>query len=229
MADAFLDQPRDAGANQAGPARGWGQFLDRPHDVQVGLYGTCSAVICIALAYGGDHVPPDALRFLTDRWNSRNNPNTKGPRDFSLTLRLAYFYLALKMANRDDLLQLLAEVDTALRERVVNDLWLDWWISAGHHSQVGKEYTTAFVILAYALPVAAGKGGSIPDQAIRAARLLQHTLRNAEASDFAATRLILASIVSALPKREVSSATRDSCSHRTQKGRCLPPIFVTIR
>ena len=73
VADAFLGQlrqPSDEPERSLG-ARGWGQFLNRPGEDQVGLYGTCSGVIAIALTYGGHRVPMEALTFLCSRWRSR--------------------------------------------------------------------------------------------------------------------------------------------------------------
>jgi hypothetical protein len=188
LADGFLNEIRPVPGAQRQAA--WGQFLDKPGDTQVGLYGTCSGVIAVSLAYGGKQVPAEVVAFLRNRWLSRNDERTPGPRDFSLTLRLAYFYLALRIANIDELGPVVGDVQTELKARLVNDMWRDWVIDPQNRSATGGNYTTAFVVLSHTLPVLCVSGPPIPDYVISAARQLEQRLLASEFSDSVSARLV---------------------------------------
>jgi hypothetical protein len=206
LADGFLTEVRTA--RMEGPGlSGWGQFLNIPTTDQVGLYGTCSGMIVVSLAYGGARVPPNVVAFLAHRWNSRSNFGTKSPRDFALTLRLAYFYLALRISNIPTLGPMLGEVEAELQARQIGGLWQDWRIDAHSGSHTASEYTAAFVILAHTLPVMCA-GGAIPDQVPNAAERLQTRLQASEPRDAIGARVILAAIGSALPPSKVTRHTR---------------------
>src|SRR5262245_40561516 len=138
LADGFLREVRSAPVRGA-DLLGWGQFLNTPDSDQVGLYGTCSGLIVVSLAYGRARVSDNVIAFLEGRWEARANPGTKSPRDFALTVRLAYFYLALRIADIPGLGPMLAQVETELQVRQIGGLWRDWRIDAEQFSATGSE------------------------------------------------------------------------------------------
>ncbi|MBE0531587.1 MAG: hypothetical protein IH626_12220 [Rhodospirillales bacterium] len=196
MADAFLSQPR----HTENGAQGWGQFLNRHGDQQVGLYGTCAGVIVISLAYGGRRIPQEVIDYLSHRWVHRGDILTKGPIDFALTLRLAWFFLALKLADRAEFNNIVREVDVELQSRIVDDFWVDWQIGAQNRSQTASEYAAAIVILAYTLPLRGRNHELIPEFIKKAATRLQTRLKASEPSETPTIRVILSAIVAALPR-----------------------------
>jgi len=198
IADAFRANIRTVDHLRSG----WGQFVDSTAGRQVGLYGTCSATIAIAAAYPGS-LPERAVAYLEKLWLARDDLATEGPRYFSLTPRLAYFLLALRLSREPRLQLLIPAVEAeVLNRRAADNLFMDWYVSPAANSTTGKEFTTAVVILAYTL---SETYQPIPDFIRSAARALQLRVTGAHDPNITSRRLHMAAIARALPISELST------------------------
>lgn len=200
LADSFLNDLRPTGS---GRLAGWGQFVGQRAATQVGLYGTCAGVITIALAYGDDRIPPQAIDYLVELWEQRDSVATDGPRYFALTTRLAFFLLALHQAPIPSFTNILPEVDSALRDRLLHDGMIrSWQIDGTRRGATGDEFSTAMSILAHSL-TASGKA-DIPPEIRRAAEALQIRIEGSPPINAGVRKFCLAAVTTALEEQFVA-------------------------
>jgi hypothetical protein len=196
LADSFLKEQRAVEGHAE--FKGWGQFIGQTNRNQVGLYGTCAAVICVSLAYGYSRIPAPVVDYLASLWNDRNAPGTKGGRDFALTARRAFFLMALRQSRHPQLQAIASEADRELRERILSDgLLVGWQIDKSTKAATGNETATCVAILAYALT---GNKGDIPPEMQRAAAVLQQRLEGAPTSNSGLRKFSLCALCLALDR-----------------------------
>lgn len=201
LADSFLNDLRQTGSS--GSLAGWGQFVGQRAGTQVGLYGTCAGVVTIALAYGDDRIPQQAIDYLAELWEQRNSVGTEGPRYFALTNRLAFFLLALHQAHIKAFTKILPEADSALRDRLLQDGMIrSWQIDGTRRSLTGDEFSTAMSILAHSL--AASSKGDIPPEIRRAAEALQARIEGSPPVNVGVRKFCLAAVTTALDEQFVA-------------------------
>lgn len=168
LADVFLTDIRSHDATS-----GWGQYLRTPSR-QIGLYGTCSGIICVSLAYGGGRIPNEVVEFINKLWTSRSAPGSDGARNHSLTARCAFLVLALRLANDKRLRTTQEEATTDLLTRSNTDgLFKPWRVNDKDQSHASSEVATALALLAYTLAPARP---DLPNDLIRSATALQDRL-----------------------------------------------------
>ena len=133
---------------------GWGQFLNvsREHS-QIGLYGTGSGLLVRALAGRLQAGKPEANgRLLARWWTGRDDGSSQPSQYFAQTLRLAYLYLCIRIANTSPVAEIEAEVYTTLLSRQLNGgLWGNWWLSSELRDPTPRLFTSAIVLLSCGL------------------------------------------------------------------------------
>ncbi len=205
LADSFLRDLRPAGADST--QAGWGQFVGQKDGTQVGLYGTCAGSITVALAYGCGRIPEGAIAYLTELWQQRNNPGTDGQRYFALTARLAFFLMALRQSDHPSFAQFVGDVDSELRDRILDDgLFVGWQIDRKHRGETGDEFTTAIGILAFGLTVRARH--DVPPEIVRSAECLQTRIEGSPPPNVGVRKLYLAAVTTVLEKQQVTGKLR---------------------
>lgn len=152
LAHHFETQIEDVPDNPEGKA--WGQFLEveRRHH-QIGLYGTASGVIVLPLANRGSSAAVrQALKTLQFWWDQRQNTEQQPGQWFLQTLRVAYFYMALKCLNDDSAKSLRQDVARRLWDtQLSGGQWGNYWESKDEHDQTPQVLTTAVVIISFVI------------------------------------------------------------------------------
>jgi hypothetical protein len=199
LADAFLDDIRTDKLRKN--RSGWGQYL-RSTSRQIGLYGTCSGIICIALAHGGERVPDVVTQYVNDLWNTREQTGSEGAKNFSLTARCAFLVLALRLANDQRLRSTQEAVTQELLSRINSDgLFKPWQIGQSETSHASSEVATSIALLAFTL---APGGHRLSDDLIGSAKALQNRLEQPRSSNEGVQQLILLAAVLALGTGAIS-------------------------
>ena len=148
LADAFLGEVR---TDRQTTRSGWGQYL-RTSSRQIGLYGTCSGIICISLAHGGERVPDVVTQYVNETWNSRQQTGSEGAKNFSLTARCAFLALALRIANDKRLRSTQEGMTRELLTRINSDsLFKPWQIDQNETSHASSEVATSVALLVFTL------------------------------------------------------------------------------
>ena len=150
LADRFTAQEQTAGNH-----RGWGQFLDVPREhLQIGSYGTASALLALALANRTNLISADNAACLSDKWAGAVSPSRS-----SQTLRLAFTHLALRgirAKSGGKLPNQLEAIYTDIRQELLsrcinNNSWGDWWVNTSMHDREPSVFTSSIVILSFAI------------------------------------------------------------------------------
>jgi hypothetical protein len=150
LADRFTAQEQAAGNH-----RGWGQFLDVPREhLQIGSYGTASALLALALANRTNLISADNAECLSEKW-----AGAVSPRRSSQTLRLAFTHLALRGIRAksggklpDQLEAIYTDIRQQLLSRCINNnAWGDWWVNASMHDREPSVFTSSIVVLSFAI------------------------------------------------------------------------------
>jgi hypothetical protein len=182
LADAFARQEQTVPNSNE---RGWGQFLDLPRShVQIGSYGTASALLALALADRTNLISGENSACLSVKWES----STASSRRSSQTLRMAFAHLTLRVIrtkNGGSLPNALENVYAGLRmellARCINqNAWGDWWISNNVHDRTPSVFTTSIVVLSFA--IFEHELRAIPEAVNLAVRDLEERLRGGHLS-----------------------------------------------
>jgi hypothetical protein len=201
LADGFLNDIRSRG-----DIAGWGQYLRTPSR-QIGLYGTCSGIICVSLAYGGDRIPDVVTEFINELWASRSTPGADGAKNHSLTARCAFLVLALRLADNKRLRMTQAEATADLLTRTNTDgLFKPWRVNSNDHSHESSEVATALALLAYTLAPATPP--DLPNDLIRSATALQDRLSQRQPRNEGVKNLLLLATGMALGAARSSSLNK---------------------
>ena len=129
---------------------GWGQFLDDPvTHRQTGPFGTSAGLIVSALAGRGTAALASRLVALpTLWWNQWQAQESDGYRLFCQTLRLAFFYLALKISGILDENGIRSQVqEELLRRSLPSGLWGNYWASDAVRDQTPRLFCSSVVVL----------------------------------------------------------------------------------
>lgn len=204
IADAFLLELR---TRQGPPTHsGWGQYLGSRHSNQIGLYGTCSGIICVSLAYGSSRIPDSVIRYVNWLWSDRLTAGTEGARNFSLTARQAFLTLAVRQANFSGLQLLRQELNTELVSRILSDgLFRSWQIDSVNRDHTGNQVATGLVLLAYALT--SGTASLQPDLQ-RSAQTLQDRATEKRLGNAGVRKLLTTAAALALPPQGIVAGLR---------------------
>ena len=135
-----------------------------------------AALLVRTLAERLDRQTSDAnASLLTTWWRSRDDQTSHSAQYFSQTLRLAYLYLCVRLANVPPVAELEAEIYNSLMTRqFARGLWGDWWVTSELRDSTPRLFTSAIVLLSCGL-----LGGGIDDERlVEAAPSLEHGILN---------------------------------------------------
>ena len=157
----------------------------------------------MGLAYGHDRMPQGVIDYLIRLWQQRDVPRTDGARYFALTVRRAFFVMALRLSEHPSFTQILTDADRELRDRIFSDgLFVSWQIDPEQRGLTGDEFSTAMGILAYGLTVRMRT--DIPPEIRHSAESLQTRIEGSAPQNIGVRKFYLAAVTTALEKEHVT-------------------------
>ena len=204
LADRFTSQEQHEDSY-----RGWGQFLDVPREhLQIGSYGTASALLVLALANRANLISAENAARLSEKWSTSTVTASRS----SQTLRLAFTHLALRVIRAktggklpDQLEVIYTDIRSQLLSRCINNnAWGDWWIDAAVRDREPSVFTSSIVVMSFA--ILEPDITTIPLPVDNAVREIETRLQGGQLSSQQSAAALAA--VAAYRRRSASASTR---------------------
>lgn len=225
LADVFEQQIVDVKGTTDGPMSGWGQFLDAPRqNTQCGPYGTSSGVIVLASAGRTDSTLMNRVRPLMTKWWDTRVSDPYAQERFLQNPRLAFFFLALRLAGRPVFSRVYDEcLQECLHRRIAGGIWGNYWLNTDKNDPTPRAFASAIMILAFAL----SESGHIDRNIVGAADEIEKRLVGLRALEPSGQSLMeTAALAAALLTVKRSDVSKQALRYLSEIAAAGPPRIL---